>query len=111
MEIETNSIDGIAVATIVGDIDGGNAAAAQAKILALAQTSSRLVLDMSQVGYMSSAGLRMLLASYRAIAGKGGAVLLAGLSEDLTDTMSLTGFLNFFKTSTTVAEGVGLLRS
>ena len=28
MEIETNSVDGIAVATIIGDIDGSNAAAA-----------------------------------------------------------------------------------
>ena len=65
---------------------------------------------MSRVSYMSSAGLRMLLASYRAIAGKGGTVLLAGLSEDLSDTMSLTGFLSFFKTSATVLEGVGLLK-
>ncbi|MCX6018307.1 MAG: anti-sigma factor antagonist [Chloroflexi bacterium] len=110
MEIETNSVDGIAVATIIGDIDGSNAAAAQSQILTLAQTCTKLVLDMSRVSYMSSAGLRMLLASYRAIAGKGGTVLLAGLSEDLSDTMSLTGFLSFFKTSATVLEGVGLLK-
>lgn len=110
MEIQTSTVDGVAVAAIIGDIDGSNAAAAQAQILSLAQTSARFVLDMSQVGYMSSAGLRMLLASYRAIAGKGGIVVLAGLSEELTDTMSLTGFLNFFKTSADVAQGVGQLK-
>jgi anti-sigma B factor antagonist len=110
MEIETTTIDGVVVARINGDIDGSNAAATQAHILTLAQSNMRFVLDMSGVGYMSSAGLRMLLASYRAVAGKGGAVVLAGLSEELSDTMSLTGFLNFFRTSPNVAEGVAHLK-
>lgn len=110
MEINTQTIDDVAVASIVGDIDGSNAAAAQAQILALAQNGAKFVLDMSRVGYMSSAGLRMLLASYRAITGRGGAVVLAGLSEELADTMSLTGFLNFFKTSADVAQGIGQLK-
>lgn len=110
MEIDIQPVDGVSVATIVGDIDGSNAAAAQTRILSLAQSSGKFVLDMSKVGYMSSAGLRMLLASYRAIASKGGSVVLAGLSEELTDTMALTGFLNFFKTSGSVAEGVGQLK-
>jgi len=110
MEINTQTIDDVAVASIVGDIDGSNAAAAQAQILAMAQNGAKFVLDMSRVGYMSSAGLRMLLASYRAIAGRGGAVVLAGLSEELADTMSLTGFLNFFKTSADVAQGIGQLK-
>jgi anti-sigma B factor antagonist len=110
MDINIQPVDGVNVASIVGDIDGSNAVAAQARILALAQSNTSFVLDMSKVGYMSSAGLRMLLASYRAIAGKGGSVVLAGLSDELADTMSLTGFLSFFKTSGTVAEAVGLLR-
>ena len=62
MEIDIQPVDGISVATIVGDIDGSNAAAAQSRILSLAQNSGKFVLDMSKVGYMSSAGLRMLLA-------------------------------------------------
>jgi len=110
MEINTQTIDDVAVASIVGDIDGSNAAAAQAQILAMAQNTARFVLDMSRVGYMSSAGLRMLLASYRSVAGRGGAVVLAGLSEELSDTMSLTGFLNFFKTASNIAEGVAHLK-
>jgi anti-sigma B factor antagonist len=45
---------------------------------------------------MSSSGLRMLLVTYRMITGKSGMVILVGLSEEIRDTMSLTGFLDFF---------------
>ena len=48
------------------------------------------------MAYMSSAGLRMLLVIYRTIVGQGGKVVLVGLSEELQDTMALTGFLDFF---------------
>ena len=61
---------------------------------------------MSQVHYMSSAGLRMLLVVYRTVSGQGGKVVLTGLSQDLEDTMSLTGFLDFFDHFESVDAGL-----
>ena len=55
-----------------------------------------MCLDMSRVTYMASAGLRLLLVVHRTIGGQGGQVLLVGLSEDIRNTMEVTGFLDFF---------------
>ena len=86
--------DIITVVELSGDIDGSSAPQAQESILALVQPGCKLLLDMSRVDYMSSAGLRMLLVTSRTISAKGGQLVLVGLSEDLVDTMSVTGFLD-----------------
>ena len=93
------------VVTIAGEIDGSNAPQAQEVILAQAEPGAKVVLDMTGVTYMSSAGLRMLLTAYRTINGKGGKIVLVGLSSDLEDTMSATGFLDFFTHRETLEAG------
>lgn len=109
MEINISTTDDITSVQLIGDIDGSSAPAAQAKILPLAQPGSRILLDMSRVGYMSSAGLRMLLSTYRQLTAKAGHIVLVGLSEDIQDTMSVTGFLKFFTLCTTPEQGIETL--
>ena len=75
MEITQSQADGSTIFTIVGDIDGNTAPAAQEKILPAGAPDAKIALDMSGVAYMSSAGLRMLLVIYRQIMGQGGKVV------------------------------------
>jgi anti-sigma B factor antagonist len=110
MEVNIRTEQGASLAQLVGDLDGVTAPIAQEKILPLVAPGARIILEMSQVEYMSSAGLRMLLALYRSIAGRGGKVVLVGLSSDLEDTMSLTGFLDFFQRFATLEEGLAALQ-
>ncbi len=70
-----------------------------------------MILDMHDVSYMSSAGLRVLLVMYRTITSKSGKVALIGLSEDIRDTMAMTGFLDFFTYQDTLEEGLEALSS
>ena len=106
MEITSRKIDEVNVLTIHGDVDGATAPEVQASVIANATPGCKMILDMTDVGYMSSAGLRMLLASYRQIGSKGGRIVLVGLSEEIQDTMSVTGFLNFFVHCETLDEGL-----
>ena len=110
MEIRSQSADDATVVALSGELDGKTAPAAQQQIVPLIPDHGRIVLDMHQVGYMSSAGLRMMLLLYRQALAKGTKIALAGLSEDIRDTMSATGFLDFFVVSDTVDEGLALLR-
>jgi anti-sigma B factor antagonist len=109
--VNTTTVENIQVVTMVGEIDGSTAPRAQEQILALAGTGTvgtggKVILDMTGVTYMSSAGLRMLLLAYRTISGKGGKIVLVGLSSDLQDTMSATGFLDFFTCTDTLDAGL-----
>ena len=96
MDVHVSKTDHVTIVKLSGDLDSVSAPEAQARIVPLAQPDCRLILDMSEVGYMSSAGLRMMLVMSRSVAGQGGRVVLVGLSEDLEDTMAVTGFLDFF---------------
>jgi anti-sigma B factor antagonist len=81
----------------------------QQQVLPLAQPGAKILLDMTQVPYMSSAGLRMLLSLYRQVAAKDGQLVLVGLVEQIKDTMSITGFLDFFTTCDTLESGLQTL--
>ncbi len=109
MEIVTKTMDQATVVAIAGEIDGSTAPSAQATILPMIEPGGRILLDMTGVTYMSSAGLRMLLSTYRHVAEKDGHIVLVGLSEEIRDTMSVTGFLNFFMTCEDVTAGLAAL--
>jgi anti-sigma B factor antagonist len=102
VEIKIHQDGDVAVAVVSGEIDSKTAGAAQAELLPLIEKSAKAVLDLKQVTYMSSAGLRMLLLLYRQATAREGKVALVGLSEEIKDTMSMTGFLNFFRVAETL---------
>ncbi len=106
MEVIQSTVQDVNVVGLVGDLDGNNAPNVQAQIIPLVVPDVKLILDMSEVVYMSSAGLRMLLVMYRMIISKSGKVVLVGLSEEIQDTMAMTGFLDFFTYVETLDEGL-----
>jgi anti-sigma B factor antagonist len=106
MEVKLKPIAEATVVELVGEIDGNTALQAQQQILPLVQPGCKIVLDMSGVPYMSSAGLRMFLLIYRRIPAASGRIVLVGLAEEIKETMSLTGFLDFFETADTLAAGL-----
>jgi anti-sigma B factor antagonist len=52
----------------------------------------------------------MLLATYRQVSAQKAVMGLVGLSEDIQDTMSATGFLSFFTIYNTIADGLVVLK-
>ena len=107
MKINTKTVDSIQVVEIIGDIDGKTAPDAQAAILPLADSGSRILLDMSRIDYMSSAGLRTMLLIHRSISATEDAkIVLVGLSDEIKDMMNVTGFLAFFEVRETYDDGL-----
>lgn len=106
MEIQHKTQGDAVVVSLHGELDGKTAPQAQQQIVPLIPDAGKMVLDMHDVGYMSSAGLRMMLLLYRQAVSRDTKIALAGLSEDISDTMSATGFLDFFVVSDTVEAGL-----
>jgi len=109
MEINFKTVEEVKVAVLVGDVDASTAPTVTEQILPLGESHGKILLDMTGVAYMSSAGLRMLLSLYRQAAAQESQLVLIGLSEDVKDTMSVTGFLDFFQISDTVEAGLASL--
>jgi anti-sigma B factor antagonist len=106
ININSKKLGRVMVVEIAGSIDGKTAPEALRQISPLLHASSKILLDMSQVKYMSSAGVRMLLTIYRQMASNDGRVALVGMYEQIQDTLSVTGFLSHFTTYQTVDEGL-----
>ncbi len=109
MDIEFETVDGITVVTLFGELDSRTAPIVQDKLLDLPSPEARVLLEMSGVNYISSAGLRALLMLYRRMANSDGRVALIGLTESIRDVMTVTGFLDFFAAYDTLAEGLAAL--
>ncbi len=109
METQVQEYDGVTIVRIAGEIDGSTAPVLQDEVLAYAQPGCKLLLDVSLVEFMSSAGLRVMLLLHRQITGNG-QLILVGLSPSLQDTMAATGFLKYFVTSEDVDTGLEALR-
>jgi anti-sigma B factor antagonist len=111
MKINISDINQIKVIEVTGDIDASSAPTAQQEILPVATTGAPILLDLTQVPYMSSAGLRVLLSIYRQIAAKEIPLVLVGVSEEIQDTMSVTGFIDFFTICETRESGLEKLQN
>ncbi len=102
MKLAISNLGNISIVSVEGSVDGKTAPEAQGQILPLIQPKSRLILDMRGVNFMSSAGLRMLLLLYRQSTAQSSHLALVGLSQEVKDVMSMTGFLKFFAIFDTV---------
>lgn len=76
----------------------------QQSILSLLDEGKDVILDLSGCSYVSSAGLRVMLYSYKVATANGLKLYLVGVSKEVREVMSITGFEHFFQYFNTVEE-------
>lgn len=82
-----------AVLRLAGRIDSSNAAEFEQEVLReLAADPSGLILDMAELGYISSAGLRVILVAARAAQAGGQGLILCALAPNIRDVFDVSGF-------------------
>ncbi len=104
MEIKIGNRDGATVVELIGNLDGNTSPEVQDKLEPLIEAKCCLVLDMSKCGYVSSAGLRVLLMLAKHLTAREGHLALTGVCPEIKDVMEMTGFINFFKLYNTLEE-------
>ena len=85
-------------------LDSSNNAQEQEKILAIFDNGNSVILDMTDCTYVSSAGLRVMLYSYKVANSKGLKLYLIGVCDEVRDVMNMTGFEKFFEYFNTVED-------
>jgi anti-sigma B factor antagonist len=96
--IENRSAEKL-VATLVGDLDNAaSTEAARGFEPVFERTDCDIVIDCTQLNYISSSGLRIFLNIYKHFHGHGHWVILKGMSDDIRVVLSLGGFLQLFHT-------------
>ena len=99
MNITISELEGKLMATLEGDLN--NAASSQAErglAPIFERTDCDIVLDCTQLNYISSSGLRLLLNVYKHTRANGHKAILKNLSEDVKEVFDISGFLQLFIT-------------
>lgn len=107
MNIESRLEGSILVAALKGRMDAVTAPEFDAWFNARMQAGeNRLILDMAGLDYISSAGLRSLLAAAKQIKTTCGSVVLCGLSGTVAEVFKMSGFMSIFAVVDTPQDAV-----
>lgn len=107
MEIQRKSQGDVAIFTLVGSLDAISAPDAGKKILShIDEGDIKIVLDLSELDYISSAGLQTILKVTRKIKAIDGGFALAALTSNVKDVIELSGFTVFLSIFDSVESAI-----
>jgi len=75
-----------------GRMDTTTAPEAEKKLAEIMESADKLVLDMKELAYISSAGLRVLLGAQKKMTARKGEMILKNVSEMVLEVLEVTGF-------------------
>lgn len=98
MDARIEEIDGKFIATLEGEMDTAAAVKAE-KVLEQLYTSNGkdVIIDCTNLEYIASSGLRILISILKGAKTAGSRVVLRGVNEDIKNVFQLTGFINVFE--------------
>lgn len=96
MEVKLESLDRWQVIRVTGQIDSKTVGELRDFIDSELTQGLAVALELTDVPFMSSAGLRTLLTLQRKTSDMGVDLALIGVASEIADTMKVTGFYQFF---------------
>ncbi len=97
MEIATRKEKGVMVAAITGRMDALTTADVESNLMrALDEGEKALLIDLDKLDYISSAGLRTLLATAKRMKGQTGSMAFANLKGHPKEVFEISGFYSLF---------------
>lgn len=98
MEVHITESEGTSTARLVGRLDTPASAEVSQQIQPLLDNAGKtILLDCSEMTYISSSGLRIFLTLRKAASAAGGRVVIEGLSNEIRQVFMMTGFLQLFE--------------
>ena len=109
MKIEINDSNGVVAFIFEGRLDAVSAESAEPVIMEAIADKGRYLYDLSSLAYISSAGLRVLLATTKAIKRREGRFVMAAPNENIRHILEISGFASLFPLVDTLEEGRRML--
>ncbi len=99
MDLKTERRDKVLILSVGGSLDALSAPELEDVISAqLRDDGANIVVDLAQLDYTSSAGLRVLLNGVKQARQKGGDLRLAAVQPNVKKVLDLSGFTSIMKT-------------
>jgi len=108
MEITVRDEGDVKVVMLQGKLDTNTTPATESEINALLDAgASKLVINFEQLDYISSTGLRLLLATAKRLKGSGGDLKVCSLNEMASEVFEISGFSSILNVFATEQDALG----
>ena len=109
MQIFTRTSNDIHIVAIAGSLDSTTSPEAQKSLTAMLAGAKKVALDFSQLDYISSAGLRVLLGAAKQLRASGGKLGMFGLNQSVREVFEISGFSTILPIYKSEAEALGAM--
>ena len=109
MEISTRTSKDTHIVAIAGNLDSATSPEAQKALDAVLVSARKVVLDFSELDYISSAGLRVLLGAAKRLRASGGTRRVFGLNQSVREVFQISGFSTILPVYPSEAEAIGAI--
>ena len=110
LEVNTNEVNEVVIVKLIGNLDTNTAPDAEAKINSwLEKSTQKMVINLEETKYVSSAGLRIFLATAKKMTASGGVVKLCSPNEVVQEILDISGFSSILDVKKTEEEALGAL--
>jgi len=107
MDLKEDQVQGVTVLQVKGRLDSTTSPALGERLSGILDAGkARLLVDFSQLEYISSAGFRVLLQAAKRADQNAAKLVLCGVSGKVRQLFDLGGFLDLFSITATRDEGI-----
>ena len=97
MNARIEEIDGKYLATLEGEMDTAAALEAEEVLKPIYNSEGNdVIIDCTNLEYIASSGLRILLSILKGAKANGSKVVMRGMNDDIKNVFKLTGFISIF---------------
>jgi anti-anti-sigma factor len=107
MDISQSQKEDVTMVALAGRFDAQSAGDVEESFkIALDGGANKILVDMAEVEYISSAGLRVLLSTAKKLTGSSGKLVLCGLKPYVREVFEVAGFTTIFMILPDLDEGL-----
>ena len=98
MNISITEDENIVTATLNGRLDTAASSEVAPDFQKLSESANKeIIIDCTELEYISSSGLRLFLSLRKSSAEKGGKVIIKKINDSIRNVFTMTGFYNLFE--------------
>lgn len=107
LEVLNKEVNDVIVVDLVGNLDTNTAPEAESNINShLEAGAKKMIINLGQTKYVSSAGLRVFLATAKKMTASGGAVKLCAANEVVQEILDISGFSSILDVKSTEEDAL-----
>lgn len=108
MQITTTDSGDVKILSFQGNLDTNTSPDAESEINALIDAGAqKLLVNFEKLDYISSAGLRILLATAKKLKASGGDLMICCLNETVQEVFDISGFATILNVTKSEEEALG----